>query len=277
MIVDGTLGGGGHAEALLDRGARVLGLDRDPKALAAATARLARFEGRFQARQGDYADALALAGGPVDGLLLDLGVSSPQLDDAARGFSFTKDGPLDMRMGGQGRTAAELIAETDERELADLIYAFGEERFSRQIARALKAAAPRTTLEAAKAVEAAVPRKLRETRIHPATRTFQALRIAVNQELRQLESTLQGLDALLRPGGRAAIISFHSLEDRLVKQAFRRLSGGEDPGPRGLPLPPGPPPRFRLLTKKALVASEAEVAANPRARSAKLRGLEKAA
>jgi len=276
VIVDGTLGGGGHSEALLEGGATVVGVDRDPLALAAASARLARFGDRFRALRGEYARVGALVAGPVDGLLLDLGVSSPQLDDPARGFSFQHDGPLDMRMSGQGETAAELIARLEEPELADLIYQLGEERFSRPIARELKARAPGTTAEAVAAVKAAVPRARWPKETHVATRTFQALRIAVNRELEQLDQALQGLPELLKVGGRAAIISFHSLEDRAVKTAFRALCGeAPDLTPRGLPAPPRPPPHFRALTRKALVASEAEASRNPRARSARLRGVEK--
>ncbi len=276
LIIDGTLGGGGHTEALLERGARVLGIDRDARALEAAAARLARFGERFTPVQGEFGEALRLAGAAsVDGLLLDLGVSSPQLDVAERGFSFMKAGPLDMRMAADGETAAELIARVPEQELADLIYAYGEERFSRPIARQLKARLPRTTLEAVEAIKAAVPRRAWPKELHVATRTFQALRIAVNRELEQLDRALGSLDALLKPGGRAAIISFHSLEDRAVKRAFRALCGEvDDSALRGLPVAKAAP-RFRALSKKAVIASEAESRDNPRARSAKLRGVEK--
>jgi 16S rRNA (cytosine1402-N4)-methyltransferase len=274
VIVDGTVGGGGHSEALLARGASVVGVDRDPRALEAATARLARFGARFEPRLGAYADAVGQ--GPVDGLLLDLGVSSPQLDDAGRGFSFQHDGPLDMRMGSEGETAAELIARLPEDQLADVIYRYGEERCSRSIARELKARAPRTTFEAVAAVKGGVPRGRWPKETHVATRTFQALRLAVNRELEQLDQVLEALPGLLRVGGRAAIISFHSLEDRAVKVAFRALCGeAPQDTPRGLPLPPRPEPHFRALTRKAIVASEAEVARNGRARSARLRGVEK--
>jgi 16S rRNA (cytosine1402-N4)-methyltransferase len=276
VIVDGTLGGGGHSEALLASGATVVGVDRDPRALAAAAARLARFGDRFQARRGDYGSVPALVEGPVDGLLLDLGVSSPQLDDAQRGFSFMHDGPLDMRMAEEGETAAELIARLDEVELADVIYRLGEERFSRPIARQLKARRPTTTGEAVAAVKAAVPRARWPRETHVATRTFQALRIAVNGELEQLDLALAALPSLLAVGGRAAIISFHSLEDRAVKVAFRALCGeAPDDTPRGLPAPPRGPARFQALTRKPVVASADEVARNPRARSARLRGVEK--
>jgi 16S rRNA (cytosine1402-N4)-methyltransferase len=276
VIVDGTLGGGGHAEALLERGSTVVGVDRDPSALAAARERLARFGARFRAVQGRFGDVEALVDGPVDGLLLDLGVSSPQLDRAERGFSFMHDGPLDMRMGDDGETAAQLIERVSERELADLIYELGEERFSRAIARALKARRPMTTSEAVDAVKAAVPRRAWPRDIHVATRTFQALRLAVNDELGQLDQALAALPRVLKPGGRAAIISFHSLEDRKVKQAFRALCGeAPDELPRGLPVAREVRADFRALTKRAVVAGEDEVSNNPRARSARLRGVEK--
>ncbi|MFO0594328.1 MAG: 16S rRNA (cytosine(1402)-N(4))-methyltransferase RsmH [Myxococcaceae bacterium] len=276
VIVDGTLGGGGHTEALLERGARVFGIDRDPRALAAASARLSRFGDRFTPVRGEFGDAASLVPGPVDGLVLDLGVSSPQLDHADRGFSFMHDGPLDMRMSDEGETAAELIARVEQGELADLIYQYGEERHSRSIARELKARLPQTTAQAVEAIKAGVPRKAWPKDIHVATRTFQALRIAVNGELDQLERALQSLPKLLKVGGRAAIISFHSLEDRAVKHAFRALCGeAPDDGPKHLPRPVGPAPSFRALTKKPLTASDTEADQNPRARSAKLRGVEK--
>lgn len=276
VIVDGTLGGGGHTEALLEGGARVFGIDRDPRALEAASARLARFGDRFTPVRGEFGDVAALVPGPVDGLVLDLGVSSPQLDVAARGFSFMHDGPLDMRMSDQGETAAELVARLDERALADAIYEYGEERFSRAIARELKARLPQTTSQAVEAVKAAVPRKAWPKDLHVATRTFQALRIAVNAELEQLERALASLPALLKVGGRAAIISFHSLEDRAVKHAFRALCGeAPDDTPKGLPVVKTQIAHFRSLTKKPLTASDEEAQQNPRARSAKLRGVEK--
>lgn len=276
VIIDGTLGGGGHTEALLERGARVFGLDRDPRALTAAQARLARFGERFTAVRGEFGDAASLVPGPVDGLLLDLGVSSPQLDVAERGFSFMNDGPLDMRMSDVGETAAELIARVSEKDLADLIYRYGEERHSRGIARELKARSPKTTKEAVEAVKAGVPRKAWPKDLHVATRTFQALRIAVNGELEQLDRALASLPSLLKVGGRAAIISFHSLEDRAVKQAFRALCGeAPDDTPKGLPIAKVQRADFKALNRKPIVASEEEAEHNPRARSAKLRGVEK--
>jgi len=276
VIIDGTLGGGGHTEALLARGATVVGVDRDPVALAAATSRMGD-NPRFQARAGNFGQLPRVAADllPVDGVLVDLGVSSPQLDEAERGFSFMKDGPLDMRMGPEGRTAAELIADEDERELARIIYELGEESFSRPIARELKRALPTRTLEAAEVVKRAVPRKAWPKRIHVATKTFQALRMAVNGELEALDSLLSALPGLLKVGGRAAVIAFHSLEDRKVKEAFRALVGGCK-CPPGLPVCVcGGQGDFALVTKKAIAAAEAEVEANPRSRSAHLRVVEK--
>jgi len=275
VIVDGTLGGGGHSEALLEAGFRVVGVDRDPVALEAARARLSAFGERFTAVQGAFANVGTLIDGPVDGLVLDLGVSSPQLDTPTRGFSFQHDGPLDMRMSDTGETAAELIARVDEGELADLIYRYGEERFSRPIARQLKARQPQTTFEAVDAVKAAVPRKAWPKELNVATRTFQGLRIAVNDELGQLTAALTALPTLLNEGGVAAIISFHSLEDRLVKQTFKRLCGEVDDAPRHLPVVRAAIASFEALTRKAVVATDQQVAENPRARSARLRAVRK--
>ncbi len=276
VIIDGTLGGGGHTEALLERGARVFGVDRDPQALAAAATRLARFGDRFTPVKGEFGDALSLVPGPVDGFILDLGVSSPQLDVAERGFSFMNDGPLDMRMSDVGETAAELIERLEENELADLLFKYGDERISRPIARELKSRLPKTTFEAVEAVKAGMARKPWPKDIHVATRTFQALRIAVNEELDQLERALASLPSLLKIGGRAAIISFHSLEDRAVKHTFRTLCGeGPDETPRGFPVSRVQAAHFRSLTRKPITASDEEASKNPRARSAKLRGVEK--
>ncbi|HEY8209308.1 MAG TPA: 16S rRNA (cytosine(1402)-N(4))-methyltransferase RsmH [Myxococcaceae bacterium] len=279
VIVDGTVGGGGHAEALLERGAEVIGLDKDPRALRAASERLRSHGDRFRPVRSDFADAKAALGSlgreRADGLLLDLGVSSPQLDAPERGFSFQKDGPLDMRMSDEGETAAERIRRLSERELADEIYRYGEERFSRPIARALKQDRPETTLQAAESVKRAVPRKAWPRGIHVATRTFQALRIGVNGELESLGRALEQLPSVLEPGGVAAIIAFHSLEDRMVKERFRDLSG-RCVCPPGLPVCAcGAKGDFAPLTRKAVQASEAEVAENPRARSARLRAVER--
>lgn len=277
VIVDGTLGGGGHTELLLGRGATVIGIDRDPRALAAASTRLGgRFGERFRPLQGNFGDVESLLQGEqVDGILLDLGVSSPQLDVAERGFSFQKEGPLDMRMGDDGLTAAELIESADEKELIRILREYGEEPFAPRIARALKASLPKTTLEAVEAVKASVPRKAWPNKIHVATRTFQALRMAVNEELESLDRALASLPRILRVGGIAAVIAFHSLEDRKVKETFRDL-GGRCICPPGLPVCGcGATGSFEPLTRKAVTASETELTNNPRARSAKLRAVEK--
>ena len=279
-LVDATLGGGGHAEALLAGGAEVIGVDRDPTAIAAARTRLGSWD-RFRAVEGRAGELEALLDPmgllPVDGVLLDLGVSSPQLDTPARGFSFQADGPLDMRMGASGETAAELIARLGEAELAQVLRELGEEPFSRPIARALKQDLPATTLAAVESVKRAVPRKAWPSKVHVATRTFQALRIAVNDELGELDRVLGSLPRLLRVGGRAAVIAFHSLEDRAVKQAFRALEG-RCTCPPGLPICAcGAQGTFRVLTRRAVQASDAEVERNPRARSARLRAVERVA
>jgi 16S rRNA (cytosine1402-N4)-methyltransferase len=280
--LDGTLGGGGHARAILsasDPDGRLLGIDADPAALAAAQARLAAAgvdPARYTLAHGRFGDMAALAAAhgftQFDGIVLDLGVSSHQLDTTERGFSFSSDGPLDMRLDPMsGSTAADLVNKLDEHELADLIYRYGEERMSRRIARRIverRRERPFTrTADLAAVVASAAGRGGRE-RIHPATRTFQALRIAVNSELEQLEAALpQALD-LLAPLGRFAVISFHSLEDRIVKLFFRAESGyGGSANPK--------PARLTIITRKPVEAGEAEVTANPRARSAKLRVAER--
>lgn len=276
VIVDGTLGGGGHSEALLGSGARVIGIDRDPKALAAAQVRLASFGDQFKAVKGNYSEVESLLGGEeIDGILLDLGVSSPQLDEAERGFSFQTEGPLDMRMGDDGETAAELIERMDEKDLADVIYEYGEESFSRPIARELKKSRPQTTQEAVEVIKRAVPRKAWPKKIHVATKTFQALRMAVNEELSGLRTTLDALPRILKINGRAAVIAFHSLEDRMVKEAFRSLEGRCICPPQMPVCGCGAKGSFVPVTKKAVTASDEELEANPRARSAKLRGVEK--
>jgi 16S rRNA (cytosine1402-N4)-methyltransferase len=290
VYVDGTLGGAGHAALILTAapGARLIGMDRDPAALEASRAVLAPFGERVHTVHGDYDQLpriLRELGVPrVDGILLDLGVSSPQLDVAARGFSFARSGPLDMRMNPTaGATARDLLCELEDEELANLIFEYGEERHSRKIARLIKEALAadglHTTTELANLVATAIPAfEQRKSKIHPATRTFQALRIAVNGELTQLERFLAGFPDLLAEGGRCAIISFHSLEDRLVKNRFRDLAWtsslpdrlAERAGERTAPV-------CALVTRKAIVADEDEIAANPRARSARLRVCERTA
>jgi 16S rRNA (cytosine1402-N4)-methyltransferase len=268
--VDGTVGLGGHAEEILRRSApdgRLLGLDRDPEALERAAERLRAFGPRARLRHADYRALPALlADERVDGVLLDLGVSSLQLDAPGRGFSFRSDAPLDMRMDPTaGETAAEVVNRLPERALADLIYRWGEERASRRIARAIVEARRRgrieTTVALAQIVRRAAPRSGRPG-LDPATRTFQALRIHVNRELEGLGTALLAIAETLAAGGRLVVIAFHSLEDREVKRALRGL------GARG---------PFRLLTRKPVRPSEAELARNPRARSARLRALERAA
>ncbi len=270
VYIDATLGAGGHAAAILDvleRGrGRLLGIDRDPIALAQASARLAGWQGRAMTMQGNFAeiDSLHAASGfaPADGMLADLGMSSMQLDDASRGFSFSLPGPLDMRMDPQSETTAEAIVnQTPERDLADLIYQLGEERHSRRIAREIVKARPiRSTTELAQVVTRAIPSRAGLYNLHPATRTFMALRLAVNRELENLESFLSKALSVLAPGGRLVTISFHSLEDRPIKQAFQSWKREGRAG---------------ILTKHVVRPSEDEVRTNPRARSAKLRAAEK--
>ena len=288
LFVDCTLGMGGHAEALLEAGpeTRVVGIDRDAEALALARKRLGRFGERFRAAHADYrriVEVLAseVPGEPVEGVLADLGVSSYQLEEADRGFSFAREAPLDMRMDrSQGETAADLVNRLPERDLANLIYEYGEERASRRIARAICRARERTpvatTTELAEIVARASGIPRHKQRIHPATRTFQALRIAVNRELEGLDRFLgDAIAVLAAPGGRIAIITFHSLEDRIVKRTFNALSG-QCSCPPGFPVCVcGAERLVRPLTRKPVVASEREIETNPRARSAKLRAAER--
>ena len=284
--IDGTLGAGGHTVALLDAGVEsVLGLDLDPAALAIAGDRLRDYAGRVHLQHSSYEHmtkaAASLGWDVVDAILLDVGVSSMQIDTPARGFAFMDDGPLDMRFDPTGSRppAAELVNYWDEIELADIFFRYGEERYSRRIARAIVAARPiDSTARLAEVVAAAVPRPGKRgpreaRRIHPATRVFQALRIAVNDELGAIERTLpQALD-LLQPGGRLAVISFHSLEDRIVKQTFREASL-EIVSPPGMVLEERQPV-VRLVTRKPIVPDDDEQARNPRSRSARLRVVEK--
>ncbi len=272
VIVDATLGLAGHSSAIARRlGAkgRLICFDRDPEAMAKAKVRLEELAAELGSEMPEvvfepraFSEAgTAIAAGSIDGLLADFGVSSLQLDEAHRGFSFRSDGPLDMRMDTRsGETAEQVVNQEDENELADLIYEFGEERRSRRIARALVRARPiTTTAELARVVSAAAP-SMKGDKIHPATRTFQALRIRVNNELGEIESLLKSAPALLKPGGRLVLISFHSLEDRLVKDSFREAARAGE---------------MDVLTKKPVVAVEQEQLRNPRSRSAKLRAAEK--
>lgn len=269
--LDLTIGLGGHAAAILEAcgpSGRLFGIDRDSEQLALAAARLGAFGERVRLAHGDYREAPALAAGwavPAwDGILLDLGASSFQFGAPERGFGFARPGPLDMRMDRRGtrRTAADLIASAPERELIRILRDYGEERWAPRIARAIEAARRRapieTTTALAELVARAIPRRAWPPRTHPATRTFQALRIAVNEELEGLEGALADAAGRLAPGGRLAVIAFHSLEDRAVKHTFRRLGQAEG---------------FAVVTKRPIRPTQAEVARNPRARSAKLRAL----
>ena len=272
VICDATLGLAGHSSAIAKRlggKGKLIAFDRDPEAMEAAKVRLEE----VRAELGDAMPELRLVPkvfseaaseiepGSLDGLLADFGVSSLQLDEAHRGFSFRSDGPLDMRQDTRsGETAEQVVNQEDENELADLIYEFGEERRSRRIARAIVRARPiRSTAELAQIISAAAP-SMKGDKIHPATRTFQALRIRVNNELGEIQSLLNSAGSLLKPGGRLVLISFHSLEDRRVKDAFREASRTKE---------------FEVLTKKPVVASEQEQLRNPRSRSAKMRAAEK--
>lgn len=285
--VDGTFGAGGYTRAILDAAdCRVWAIDRDPDAIANAAALVEEYAGRLtviEGRFGDMADLLPRHGvDRVDGIALDLGVSSMQLDDGARGFSFRFDGPLDMRQGRQGRSAADIVNDADESVLADIIYQYGEERQARRIARAIvgaRAEAPITrTAELADIVRATY-RGGKASKTDPATRTFQAIRIEVNDELGELQRGLDGAEILLAPGGRLAVVSFHSLEDRMVKEFLRERSGSQPAGSRHLPAPDtqvGTPP-FRLVKRGAIKPSKAEEKRNPRSRSARLRVAERTA
>jgi 16S rRNA (cytosine1402-N4)-methyltransferase len=287
ITVDGTVGGGGHAEAILENTAPdgiLIGIDADSDALSAAEKRLARFGERIILVKGNFADMERILSekkiGMVDGILLDLGVSSHQLDTADRGFSFSQDAPLDMRMDQtRAASAADLVNTLPWQELARIIRDYGEERMAGRIARAIakeRTHSPiRTTTDLAGVVVRAFPPEAERQRIHPATRTFQALRIAVNDELANLRKALTDGMERLKPGGRFSVISFHSLEDRIVKNAFRN-------GEKGCTCPPDLPvcacggkPNLRVVTRKPVNPGDAEISGNPRARSAKLRTAEK--
>jgi 16S rRNA (cytosine1402-N4)-methyltransferase len=279
VYVDGTFGGGGYSEGLLNAAhCRVFGIDRDPEAVRRGRDLAERYGERLRLLQGRFGDMAQLLASVntnlVSGIALDLGVSSTQLDTPERGFSFRSDGPLDMRMSGAGQSAADLLADLSESELSELIRTFGEERFARRIARAIAAARQRRpiqrTAELADIVHAAVPQS--EPGQDPATRTFQALRIAVNDELGELDRGLAAAEQLLAPGGRLAVVSFHSLEDRRVKEFLRRRSDTAPRASRHRPVgAEPPPPSFTLLTRRAVKPSAAEIARNPRARAARLR------
>jgi 16S rRNA (cytosine1402-N4)-methyltransferase len=286
IYLDATFGGGGYADAILSAASCTLwALDRDPDAIARGAALAAKHPGRLHllhARFGDMLDSLAARGvTTLDGVVMDLGVSSFQIDEADRGFSFRQDGPLDMRMDRAGPSAADLVNTLPERELARILSDLGEERHARRVARAIlreRAEAPiTTTARLAEIVRGAVPRD--PSGLDGATRSFQALRIAVNDELGEIERGLEAAQSLLAPGGRLVVVSFHSLEDRIVKRAMVGAAGRAGTASRHDPaaLMPAPAPDFDLLTFRALRPSAAETASNPRSRSARLRGLERRA
>jgi len=263
VVIDATLGAGGHSEAILEAGARrVIGIDRDPLARESATERLSRFGERISVRGGLYSEVLAEMAetrAPVGGILLDLGVSSMQLDRSERGFSYRQDGPLDMRMSSEGPTAASIVNEASEEELADIIYELGEERRSRRVAAAIVRARSRHPIETTDELSRIVSGALGSRRggAHPARRTFQALRLAVNEELEELQRALPIAVQALAPGGRLVVIAYHSLEDRIVKRFFVET------------------PELQVITRKPIRPTTGEVEENPRARSARLRAAER--
>lgn len=281
VLIDGTLGGGGHTEKMLEAGAVVYGVDRDPQALDYAGKRLARFGENFRPVKGNYTDSLqhmrerGVSG--VDGILVDLGVSSWQFDEAERGFSFSKDGPLDMRMGDEGTTAADIVNTWTEADLTRIFWEYGDERSSRKIARNIceqREMKPfMTTTQLAESIEKWCPRMGKK--IHPATKVFQALRIEVNNELGSLRGLLETSAELLNPGGRLCVISFHSLEDRMVKR-FLKTSTAKELDQKEWPAPrPNPEYYFELVTRKPITAGAEEVRRNPRSRSAIMRVAER--
>jgi 16S rRNA (cytosine1402-N4)-methyltransferase len=275
LWLDGTFGAGGYTRGLLAAGADcVIGVDRDPLALQMAAPWAGDYGDRLRLVAGNFSDMDTHAGELLDGVVLDLGVSSMQIDLAERGFSFQKDGPLDMRMSQAGPSAADLVNTATEETLANVLYHFGEERASRRIARAIveaRAAAPiSTTLRLAEIVAKCLPRP-KPGQSHPATRSFQALRIAVNEEFAQLVQGLSAAERALKPGGLLAVVTFHSLEDRVVKRFFQQAAGEEPNANRYAPVKTETTARFELVTRKAIGPDDVELEENPRARSAKLR------
>jgi len=281
IYIDATFGGGGYSREILAAAeCSVIGIDRDPNALARGTDLVAAAGGRLVLIEDRFSNLAAVARncgyGAVDGIAFDLGVSSMQLDESGRGFSFRADGPLDMRMGSRGPTAADVVAYASERDLARIIATLGEERHARAIARAIVRAREKapldTTRSLAEIVEGVV--RPRAGAIHPATRAFQALRIFVNEELHELAAALGAAESMLHPGGRLVVVSFHSLEDRIVK-TFLAERGSRPAPSRHLPAIIGPPATFRVLTSRPVTPDDSEIAANPRARSAKLRAADR--
>jgi 16S rRNA (cytosine1402-N4)-methyltransferase len=280
QYIDGTFGGGGYSRALLDAAqCSVLGIDRDPDAIARGQQMVAQYAGRLTLVQGEFSAMDRLFTGQSDGVVLDLGVSSFQFDEAARGFSFREDGPLDMRMSKSGPTAADVVNTSDEKTLIEIIGGLGEEHHARRVARAIIAARPLSrTAELAEVVSKALGPAAARQPIHPATRTFQALRIYVNDELGELERGLEAAERVLKAGGRLAVVAFHSLEDRIVKRFLQARAETAPKSSRHLPASTQANKQtFRLLGSRPKTPSHAEIASNPRARSAKLRAAERIA
>lgn len=281
--LDGTFGAGGYARAVLEAApdATLLALDRDPQAIAGGAGLVSAMAGRLtlaQARFGDLAhEAQRFGMAPLDGVVLDIGVSSMQIDEAARGFSFRFDGPLDMRMGQDGQSAADIVNQAEEGLIANILYHYGEERRSRAVARAIVEARRKGPISTTKQLADLVAGIVRTEPggANPATRTFQALRIAVNDELGELIRALHAAEVVLKPGGRLVVVTFHSLEDRIVKQFLTARSGRAPAGSRHAPVVAAPEPTFTLVNRGPVAPSEAEMRANPRARSAKLRAAER--
>lgn len=274
-FLDGTFGAGGYTTGILDAGAdRVIAIDRDPEAVARGLQWSGRYGERLDIVEGRFGDLEDLVESRLSGAVFDIGVSSMQIDQAARGFSFQKDGPLDMRMGDRGISAADIVNRASEAVLADIFYLYGEERASRRIARAIVAARAEekitTTLALAALVERQLPRP-KPGQPHAATRVFQALRIAVNDELGELARGLAAAESLLEVGGVLVVVTFHSLEDRIAKRFFQTRGGRAPQGSRHGPITEGPEPGFEIITRKAVTAGDEELARNPRARSARLR------
>jgi len=283
IYVDATFGAGGYSRAILGTaGTRIIGIDRDRSAITGGFDLVDRSDGRLTLVEDKFSNLAGICAAQgidaVDGVVMDVGVSSMQLDEAERGFSFRLGGPLDMRMGHDGPTAADVIARASEADLANIIYIFGEERHSRGVARAIVAARKEAPIATTRALADIVSRVVRSKpgEIHPATRTFQALRIFVNEELDELHLALSAAERVLKPGGRLAVVSFHSLEDRIVKNFLveRAKAGG---GSRHLPEVAQAAPSFHILTKRPVTPDDGEISANPRARSAKLRAAERTA
>ncbi len=275
LWLDGTFGAGGYSIGLLQAGAdQVIGVDRDPLAFEMASGWVGDYGDRLKLVEGTFSRLDSYSDVPLDGVVLDLGVSSMQLDRADRGFSFMKDGPLDMRMSQSGPSAADIVNEASEAELADIIFQYGEERASRRIAKAIVAARAKvpfeTTLQLATVIESVLPRG-KPGQSHPATRTFQAIRIAVNDEFGELLAGLQAAERALKPGGKLAVVTFHSLEDRVVKRYLAARSGGAGRANRYAPAVEEEKPQLQLLSRRAIGPDDDELAVNPRSRSAKLR------